>query len=55
MAIPPKVSGGSGFTIRPLVDTDSSFAYKRNAGSHLRRSSMLIFGLFVTAQQLRVF
>ena len=35
MAIPPKMTGGSGFTLRILVDTDSTFAYKQSgqAGS----------------------
>lgn len=30
MAIPPKMTGGSGFTLRVLVDTDSTFAYKQS-------------------------
>ena len=30
IAIPPKMTGGSGFTLRVLVDTDSSYAYKQS-------------------------
>ena len=30
IAIPPKMTGGSGFTLRVLVDTDSTFAYKQS-------------------------
>ena len=30
MAIPPKMTGGSGFTVRVLVDTDSTFASKQS-------------------------
>ena len=48
MAIPPKVSGGSGFTIRPLVDTDSTFAYTRNLAALCHIATPLILGMILT-------
>ena len=46
MAIPPKMTGGSGFTLRVLVDTDSTFAYKQSGKMTSGASKRLkIYGL----------
>ena len=51
MAIPPKVAGASGFTVRVLVDTDSTFAYKKNSkvsGSGSQKSNVYGFFTLIT-------
>jgi hypothetical protein len=47
MAIPPKMKGGTGFTLRVLVDTDSSFAYKQNRKVNSSSTQNIhVYGLF---------
>ena len=52
MAIPPKMTGGSGFTLRVLVDTDSSFAYKQSGKVNSSSSPNIYVGVFLALTYL---
>eukprot|EP00116_Pleurobrachia_bachei_P009342 sb/3469604/ len=47
MVFPPKIEGGSGFTIRPVVDTDSRYIYLLNSASRTAVFSSFVITLLL--------